>query len=473
MSQRPCIVIVGRANVGKSSLFNRILGRRAAVVDDRPGVTRDRHFREWEFEGRRYDLVDTGGFIDESIDPLAQQVQHQIDLAVAAADVVLFLIDARTGITYDDLQLGRHVMRREKPLLLLANKSERPQDREDRNALRQLGMGEALPISATTGYGMEGLIERLRRILPQGQGRQPDDGRVKLAILGRPNSGKSTLVNKLMGEDRVIVSPIPGTTRDSVDAEFTWEGHKFLVTDTAGLRKKAKVKDDIEYYSNMRSLESIRRSEVVLLLADSLAEILEDGLPEQDLRIMRQVEEAGKGLVVGLSKWDALEKDHRTFDEMVKEMRYRVPSLAETPIVAFSGLSGQRVPRVLEEVIRVRNGCRRVLGREQVIEYFLQATEHQKPPHSHGRPVRLTRCCQVTVDPPMLAFETDSPKDVTESYRRYLRARAIDYFDLAGVPLRISFRSKLELRTDEDLARFGDLPEGHVLNTPTQSTEDP
>jgi GTP-binding protein len=176
---------------------------------------------------------------------------------------------------------------------------------------------------------------------------------------------------------------------------------------------------------------------------------------------------------VGLSKWDALEKDHRTFDEIVKEMRIRVPSLAETPIVAFSGVTGHRVPRLLEEVMRVRLGCKRVLGRDNVIEYFRAATEAQKPPHAHGRPVLITRCCQVTVDPPTLAFETENPDDVAESYRRYLRARAIEFFDLAGVPLRISMRSRLELRTDEDLARFGNLPEGYVSPTSEQTSEDP
>lgn len=450
-------------------MFNRILGRRAAVVHDRPGVTRDRHFREWEFEGRLIDIVDTGGFIDESIDPLAEQVKRQIDIAVDDASIVLFMVDARTGITYDDLQLARHVQRSGKPTILLANKSERPQDREDRAALLKMGMGEAHPVSATTGYGMDGLIEKLRRMLPRGGDPIVKDDRIKVAILGRPNSGKSTLVNRLLGEDRVIVSPVPGTTRDSVDAGFVWEGHRFLVTDTAGLRKKSKVKDDVEYYSNMRSLESIRRSEVVVLLADSLLDMKEEGLSEQDMRIMRQVEEAGKGLVVGLSKWDALEKDHRTFDEIVKEMRARVPSLAETPIVAFSGITGHRVPRLLEEVMRVRQGCKRVLGRDNVIEYFRQATDKQKPPQQHGHPVIITRCCQVTVDPPTLAFEVEQPDEIHEAYRRYLRARAIEHFDLAGVPLRISMRSRLELRTDEDLARFGTLPEGYVPPT----SEDP
>lgn len=452
-------MIVGRANVGKSSLFNRLLGHRVAVVHDRPGVTRDRHFREWDFDGRRVDLVDTGGFIDETMDPLAHQVRQQINLALDAADVVLFMIDARTGVTYEDLQLARQIQRGGKPVLLLANKAERPEDREAIAEWLTLGLGMPNPVSATTGYGMDGLLERLRVLVaPGGMGRKEDD-RVRMAILGRPNSGKSTLVNRLLGEDRMIVSAVPGTTRDSVDAQFTWEGHRFLVTDTAGLRKKARVRDDVEYYSNMRSLESIRRSHVVVLLVDCTAIALDEGLPEQDLRILRQVEEAGKGLVIGLSKWDALEKDHKTFDSLVKEMRLRVPALAETPIIAFSGQEGLRVPRLLEEVVRVREALVKVLGRERVIAYFEEALKIQKPPYAHGHPVILTRCCQVHVDPPMLAFETENPDLVTSAYRRYLRARAIEYFDLGGVPLRIAFRDRFELRTDEDLARFGgDVP---------------
>lgn len=319
----------------------------------------------------------------------------------------------------------------------------------------QLGMGPANCVSATMGYGLDGLAEKLRALIPP-SGRPVVDERIRVAILGRPNAGKSTLVNRLLGTDRMIVSEIPGTTRDSIDASFVWEGHNFVVTDTAGLRKKARVHDDIEYYSNMRSLESIRRSHVVILLVDCL----EEGLPEQDLRILRQVEEAGKGLVLGLSKWDALEKDHKTFDIMVKEMRGRIPALAETPMVAFSGKTGQRVPRLLEEVIRVRRGLQKILGRENVIAYFQEAIGAQAPPYAHGHPVRLTRCCQVHVDPPMLAFETENPDLIADSYRRFLRARAIERFNLAGVPLRISFRQRLELRLDDDLARFGGiLPE--------------
>ncbi len=448
-------MIVGRANVGKSSLFNRMLGHRAAVVHDRPGVTRDRHFREWDFEGRRVDLVDTGGFIDETQDPLAHQVRQQINLALDAADVVLFLADARTGITYEDLQLARQIQRGGKPVVLLANKAERPQDREALSEWQQLGLGMPNPLSATTGYGMDGLIERLRVLVAPTGARPKEDDRIRMAILGRPNAGKSTLVNRLLGEERMIVSPVPGTTRDSVDALFTWQGRRFQVTDTAGLRKKARVRDDVEYFSNMRSLESIRRSHVVVLLVDCTAISLDDGLPEQDLRILRQVEEAGKGLVIGLAKWDALEKDHKTFDLLVKEMRVRIPALAETPFVAFSGRDGLRVPRLLEEVVRVREALVKVLGRERVIAYFEEALKVQQPPYAHGHPVVLQRCCQVHVDPPMLAFETENPDLVAPAYRRYLRARAIEYFDIGGVPLRIAFRDKLELRTDEDLARFG------------------
>jgi GTP-binding protein len=403
-----------------------------------------------EFEGRRIDLVDTGGFIDETLDPLADQVRRQIDLAVDAADVVLFLVDARTGITYDDLQIARRVQRTSKPVLLLANKSERPQDREDLMELRQLGLGISHPISAATGYGMDGLVERLRKMLPPpGQREMEPDDRIRVAILGRPNAGKSTLMNRLLGEERMIVADLPGTTRDSVDAEFTWQGQKFVVTDTAGLRKKSKVSDDVEYYSNMRSIESIRRSHVVILLIDG-----QEGLPEQDLRILRQIEEAGKGLVVGLSKWDAVVKDHKTFDDIVKEFRYRIKALEETPIVSFSSHSGQRVPKLLEEVIRVRKSCLSVFGREKVIEYFENCLVSQSPPHVNGKLIRLKRCCQVHVDPPMLAFETDNPDMIPESYRRFLRTRAIEKFELTGVPLRIAFRDRLELRSDEDLMKY-------------------
>lgn len=449
--KRPCIAIVGRANVGKSSLFNRILGHRAAVVHDRPGVTRDRHFQEWMFNGRRIDVVDTGGFIDEKLDPLAAEVRRQIELAVVGADVVLFMIDARTGVTYDDIQMARYVLRSGRKTLLLANKSERPQDREPAHEWLSMGLGPAHCVSATTGYGFDGLMERLVKILPPPMPEPPEErSTVRVAILGRPNAGKSTLVNHLLGEERMIISPIPGTTRDSVDTSFTWKGRKVVITDTAGLRKKAKVKDSVEYFSNMRALESVRRSHVALFLVDAAT-----GLEEQDLRILRQIEEAGKGLVIGFSKWDAREKDHRTFDVMVKDFRQKYHTIAHVPMIAFSSQESLRVGKLLDKVLEVRESNRRIVGRERIIEWFRQCVEHRQPPAASGQSVKLLRCCQVHVDPPMFAIETETPLLLSESYRRYLRNSAHDFFNLEGVPLRIAFRDELELRTDEDLIRHG------------------
>lgn len=437
--------------MGKSSLFNRILGHRAAVVHDRPGVTRDRHFQEWMFNGRRIDVVDTGGFIDEKLDPLAAEVRRQIELAINGADVVLFLIDARTGVTYDDIQMAKYVLRSGKTNLLLANKAERPQDREPAHEWLSMGLGPAHCVSATTGYGFDGLMERLEKALPEFSAEPPEErSTVRVAILGRPNAGKSTLVNKLLGEERVIVSPIPGTTRDSVDASFTWKGKKVVITDTAGLRKKAKVKDSVEYFSNMRALESVRRSHVALFLVDAAT-----GLEEQDLRILRQIEEAGKGLVIGVSKWDARAKDHRTFDVMVKEIHQKYHTISHVPIIAFSSLESLRVGKMLDKVMEVREGNRRIVGRERIIEWFRQCVEHRQPPATSGQAVKLLRCCQVHTDPPMFAIETETPDLIAESYRRYLRNSATDFFGFDGVPLRIAFRDKFELRTDEELERFG------------------
>ncbi|WP_073302898.1 MULTISPECIES: ribosome biogenesis GTPase Der [Fibrobacter] len=452
MSKLPVVCIVGRPNVGKSSLFNRILGRRAAVVSDREGVTRDRHYQTATYHGREFTVVDTGGFLpDETIDVLAANVREQIFTAIQESDLVLFMVDVRVGITKLDDQFAKMIRRLDKQVLLVANKSERPEDRSECWELLSLGMGQPRTISALTGYACLSLLDEVISLLPNKTASDKEEKRpIRFAILGRPNAGKSTLLNRLLGEERAVVSDIPGTTRDSIDCTFTANGEKFVVTDTAGLRKKAKVEDEVEIFSNMRSQESIRRSDLSLLVIDSTL-----GISEQDFRIIQDIRQAGKGLILILNKWDILpDKTEKSFDRMVKEMREREPLFEYIPILSISAKEGLRVHRILQEIRSVYANCRRVIGRDRVAEVFAEAIAKNPHPAHAGRLVKLTRACQIMVEPPVIDIETRRPDAVDESYKRYLLKTFYEAFHLNGAPLRLNFDSKLTLRKDEDLEQF-------------------
>lgn len=444
----PCVVIAGRPNVGKSSIFNRILGRRAAVVADRDGVTRDRHYQEREHEGKRFNLVDTGGFMPKGDGPIDEQVRDQIAVALDEADVVLFVIDGRSGVTTQDQEFARMVMRRNRPVILLVNKSEKPETARDAVEAWSLGMGEPYPTSALSGLGIRDLMDRFCAMLPSSSP-APRDDVLRLAVLGRPNAGKSTLVNALLGEDRVITSAKAGTTRDAIDTDFEYKGRRVILTDTAGLRKKARVSDEVEKFSNLRALEAIRRSDVCLLLIDT-----PDDVGEQDYRICQKVQEAGKGLIIGLNKWDLVDAGDKTYDHLVKEILYQNRELEGLPFVAISALTGKRVNKVLDLAFKVKDNLSKVLGRDNVIRYFEETVLTYPHPNTSSGPARLERCCQVMVNPVALAFEVSHPERVLPSYTRYLRRKALEFFDLEGVPLRIWFRSRFQLRTDEELEGY-------------------
>ena len=450
------VVIVGRPNVGKSSFFNRVLGRRAAVVANREGVTRDRHYQIAEWNGVHFQIVDTGGFLSKDLDALNASVREQILVAVEEADLVLFLVDGRVGITEMDLNFARLIQKTNQPTLLVVNKAESRAVELEAPQYWSLGLGEPLPISALQGDHVADLLDAVVERLPTKPRHVPKEDKTRVAILGRPNAGKSTMVNALVGEDRVITSEIAGTTRDAIDTEFEYEGHKIVLTDTAGLRRKARVKDEVEYFSNMRALEAIRRSDVCVLLVDA-----KRGMEIQDFRICTMIQEIGKGLIIVLNKWDIMEPESKTFDHVVKELRSKNPDLEEFPFLSASALTGKRMVRVLEEIIKVKANLNRVLGREKVIKFFEDAiAKHPHPATSLG-PVILTRCCQVLVNPPALAFELNHPERMTTSYERYLRRQAYAFFQLEGAPLRIWFRARFKLRTDEDLMswiHWGDVP---------------
>ncbi len=449
----PTVCIIGRPNVGKSSLFNRILGRRAAVVSNREGVTRDRHYQNAAYKGREFLLVDTGGFLpDDSIDVLADSVRGQIFAAIESADVVLFMVDIRVGVTNLDLQFSKMVKRLDKQVILVANKSEEAENRNEAYEFLSLGLGAPRAISALTGYACFSLLDEVIELFPKftASNREAEERPIRFSILGRPNAGKSTLLNRLLGEERAVVSDIPGTTRDSIDCEFKVDGQKFIVTDTAGLRKKAKVSDEVEYFSNMRSLESIRRSDLSLLVID-----VTRGLEVQDFRIITEIRKAGKGLILVLNKWDILPgKTEKSFDRLVKEMLEREPMLEFVPILSISAKEGLRVHRVIQEIKIVYANCRRVLGRERLAELFNLILQQNPHPSRQSRAVVLKRACQTMVEPPVVTIETRTPELVDESYKRYLMKRFFEEFQLAGAPLRLNFDQKLILRKDEDLEQF-------------------
>jgi len=448
----PIVCIIGRPNVGKSSLFNRILGRRAAVVSDRDGVTRDRHYQNARFKGHEFTVVDTGGFLpDDTIDVLADSVRTQIFNAVNESDLVLFMVDVRVGITKLDQQFARLIRKLDKKVILVANKSENGGDRQESYEFLKLGFGQPRTISALTGYACLSLLDEVIAVLPTPvRGERREERPIKFAILGRPNAGKSTLLNRLLNEDRAVVSDIPGTTRDSIDCDFVVDGKKFVVTDTAGLRKKAKVDDEVEIFSNMRTMESIRRSDVSVLMVDCTR-----GLEIQDFRIITEIRKAGKGLVLLLNKWDILpNKTEKSFDHMVKEMMEREPMLEYVPILSISAKEGQRINRVIQAIQTVYANCRRVLGRDNVAQAFARFIEENPVPSQNARTVQLTRACQIMVEPPVIAIETRTPELVAESYKRYLMKKFFEEFQLQGAPLRLNFDMKLTLRKDEELEQF-------------------
>lgn len=445
------VVIVGRPNVGKSSLFNRILGRRAAVVANREGVTRDRHYQVAEWNGIHFQVVDTGGFIPKELETMDKLVRQQIEVAIGEADLVVFLVDGRVGITEQDQAFARLVQKSNQPVMLVVNKAESTSVAAEAAQYWSLGLGEPYPISALHGTGVFDMLDVLLNRLPIKTRHMPREDKIKVAILGRPNAGKSTMVNSLVGEERVITSEVAGTTRDAIDTHFEYGGRKFMLTDTAGLRRKARVTDEVEYFSNMRALEAIRRSDICVLLVDASR-----GMEIQDFRICTLIQETGRGLIICLNKWDVKEAESKTYDHMVKDIVSRNPDLEGYPFLATSGLTGKRLTKVLDEILKVKANLGKVLGRDKVIRFFEEAVAKHPHPTTTAGPVILERCCQVMVNPPALAFEINHPERIVESYIRYLKNQAYEFFDLKGAPVRIWFRSRFKLRTDEELQAWLD-----------------
>ncbi len=438
--RRATVAIVGRPNVGKSTLFNRIVGGRRAIVDDQPGITRDRHFAPVEWSGRRFWLVDTGGWTPAS-QGLEAAVRHQVELAVQDADLVLFVVDTQHGIHPGDEAMAEALRRYADRVVVVANKADTLPDVQSHHVFSRLGLGEALPISAATGKGSGDLLEHIASRLPAKIEEALPEA-VQVAIIGRPNVGKSSLANRLLGAERSVVAPEPGTTRDAIDSPLRYRGRTLNFIDTAGLRRRSKVVDEIEFYAALRTERAIERASVCILVVDA-----SQGMQAQDLRIAQAAWETGSGLIVAVNKWDLVsEKDAGTARRGQEAAIERMPSLAAVPFVYVSALTGQRVRQILDLVLAVDQERRRRVATAEVNRVLRSLVERNQPPQQAGREVKILYGSQIGTAPPTFAVVCNRPEALTEAYRRYLLNGFRAAWGFAGTPIRLSLRRKRSKR---------------------------
>ncbi len=432
----PLVAVVGRPNVGKSTFFNRLTESRDSIVDDQPGVTRDRVYGRAEWRGRGFSIVDTGGLVPDSEDRFEAAIREQAAIAIDEADLILFLVDVTTGITDLDQDIALLLRRSEKPVLVVANKADNEERRWQAADFWQLAVGDVHPVSSINGIGTGDLLDAIVDALPPAPP-PADDTRLRVAVIGRPNVGKSSLVNAWLGTERSIVTEISGTTRDSIDSVLKYHGREIVLVDTAGLRKRARIQENVEFYALLRTERAIDECDVAVLLLDATG-----GLESQDIRVLKKAEELRKGLVIGINKWDVIEKDTHTVREYEQVVRERLATLDYVPIVTLSALSKQRIQKLLETTLAVADNLHRRVTTSQLNDTILPAIEAHKPPPYRGALVKIKYATQTRTAPPVFVFFANHPSGLKEPYRRYLERRLRDAFDFTGVPLTVSFRRK-------------------------------
>jgi len=427
------VAIIGRPNVGKSTLFNRIVGGRAAIVDERPGSTRDRHFAKGEWNGRVFWLVDTGGLLPLSAEPMDAAIRAQVEMAVGAADVILLMADVEVGPAPGDQEIAEYLRGKGKPVVLAVNKAD-ALARETRHlAFYELGLGDPVPVSAATGKGVGDLLDVVVAALPAAPQAASEES-VAVAVVGRPNVGKSSLVNRLLGQDRVIVAPEPGTTRDAIDTQMAYHGRVLTFVDTAGLRRRGKIDEAVEFYALLRTQRAIERAQVCVIVLDAA-----EGLHTQDLRVAAQAWEAGTGLVVAVNKWDLVEKDTMTAHEGRKRAVERAPFLADVPFLYVSALTGLRVQKVLEAVVEVADARLRRVQTAEVNRAIREMAAERQPPQAGGSEIKLLYGSQIGEAPPTFAIVASRPDEIPETYRRFIVNGLRQRFGFLGTPIRLRF----------------------------------
>jgi GTP-binding protein len=430
------VAIVGRPNVGKSTLFNRLTESKEAIVNELSGVTRDRHYGRSEWNGKEFSVIDTGGYVTNSEDIFEDEIRKQVHLAMDESNVILFVVDVESGITDLDEAVARLLRKIDKPVFLVVNKVDNNQRLYDANEFYSLGLGEIYPISSINGSGTGDMLDELVREFTAEETDEDVDV-PKFAIVGRPNVGKSTLINTLIGEERNIVTPLAGTTRDSILTRYTKYKHDFFLIDTAGLRKKGKVAENLEFYSVLRSIRSIESADVCMLLLDATR-----GIEGQDVNILNLILRNRKGVVVLVNKWDLVEKDHHSTVKFEKQIREKTAPFMDMPVIFISAINKQRVFRVLETAMEVFANRIRKVPTSTLNSHMLKAIEEHPPPAQKGKYIRIKYVTQLPTHAPSFAFYANLPQYIREPYRRYLENRMREKFDFTGVPIQIFFRKK-------------------------------
>ncbi|MGI6226809.1 MAG: ribosome biogenesis GTPase Der [Peptococcales bacterium] len=436
---KPIVAIVGRPNVGKSTLFNRLTGGRVAIIEDTPGVTRDRLYRDAEWQGVPFTVIDTGGIEINKEDVFLEEIKKQAEIAIEEADVILFIVDAKTSITIDDQEVAQMLRKANKPVLLVVNKVEDYSDPTILYDFYQLGLGDPHPISAAHGMNTGDLLDNVIALFPENKGEPYDPDTIKIAVVGRPNVGKSSLVNVILGQERVIVSNIPGTTRDAIDTPFRHNEQDYVIIDTAGMRRRGKITDPTERYSVIRSLRAIERSDVVLMVIDA-----EEGITEQDKKIAGYAHEQGKGCILVINKWDLIAKDDKTLHRFEKKIRNELLFLQYAPMIFVSALTKQRIPKIIDlvEFVALQHSHR--ISTSTLNQVINEAIQLNPTPSDKGRRLKILYVTQASVKPPTFIIFVNEPELMHFSYERYLENKIRENFGFEGTPIRFIIRKREE-----------------------------
>lgn len=436
---KPIVAMVGRPNVGKSTLFNKLAGKRISIVQDTPGVTRDRVYAESEWLNRKFTMIDTGGIEPESSDMIVKQMRRQAQIAIEMADVIVFVVDGKEGLTAADKEVAQMLRRSKKPIVLVVNKIDRLALEENSYEFYNLGIGDPVTISATQGLGLGDMLDEVVKYFKDPSEDEEEDEYIRIAMIGKPNVGKSSLINRLLGEERVIVSNVPGTTRDSIDSYLETEEGKFILVDTAGLRRKSKVKEEIERYSVIRTYAAVEKADVAILVIDA-----EQGITEQDEKIIGYAHEMNKAIMVVVNKWDLIEKDDKTLSNYQKDLQQKLKFMPYAKYLFISALTGQRVHKILSTAKYCYDNYSKRVSTGILNDVISKAVLMKEPPVVSLKRLKIYYATQVATKPPKFVFFVNDPNLSHFSYARYLENQLRDSFDFEGTGIEIEYRARKE-----------------------------